>query len=223
MPAQRAQELDAGRKFQRSRRARVTFTLSLGHRIVSSYCTCLQKLSPCARARSVDLAPVCNVRHGHCFGWAIDCVDNPVITDPNAPLIFVTFQLFASHGPWVVCQRQNRPIYAGEQRVVERIQFLLRRLLDVERVFKHASQCASGGWRGIARKECPFPSGGIQTQGPPRSPPKWPRVFSDRFERRPYGLSRRSRTGFRSWLHCPPTRLCRASYAHSPPLVPIHW
>src|ERR1035437_4068023 len=100
MPAQRAQELDAGRKFQRSRRARVTFTLSLGHRIVSSYCTCLQKLSPCARARSVDLAPVCNVRHGHGFRCVVDYVDNPVITDPNAPLILVALQLFASHGPW---------------------------------------------------------------------------------------------------------------------------
>src|ERR1035437_697503 len=48
--SQRAQELDASRKFPRSRRARVTLTLSFGHRIVSSYCTCLQTFSPYALA-----------------------------------------------------------------------------------------------------------------------------------------------------------------------------
>src|ERR1035438_978391 len=43
-----------------------------------------------------------------------------------------------------------------EQRIAERIQFLLRRLLDFERVLKHAGGSVSGGGRGVVRKECPL-------------------------------------------------------------------
>ena len=57
-------------------------------------------------------------------------------TDPNATLIFVPLQLLASCGPWVIRQRQNLTIYPAEQRIVQRIQFLLRRLLDFERIFQ---------------------------------------------------------------------------------------
>jgi hypothetical protein len=89
------------------------------------------------------------------------------VTDPNAPVVFVAFQLFASGGPGAVGKRQNLTVYSGKQRIIQRIQFLLRRLLDFERVFNHAGGYASGGWPGIARKECPFPSRAIQTRDHP--------------------------------------------------------
>jgi len=56
------------------------------------------------------------------------------VTNPDAPLVFVAFQFLASCRTRVVGQRQNLSIYAIEQRIVHRIQFLLRRLIDVERV-----------------------------------------------------------------------------------------
>jgi hypothetical protein len=60
--------------------------------------------------------------------------------------------------------------------IFERIQFLLRRLLDFERLFSHASECVSGGLRGIAQTECPFPSGAIRIQAVPEVLPDG-RVF----------------------------------------------
>jgi hypothetical protein len=45
--------------------------------------------------------------------------------------------------------------------VVQRIQFLWRRLLDFERVLTDVGDRASGGWRGIPRKESLFPFGAI--------------------------------------------------------------
>ena len=97
------------------------------------------------------------------FRRVVDDVHLAPVTDPNAPLVLVAFQLFASCGPGIVRERQNFPVHAGEKRIIERIQFLLRRLLDFERVFNHVGGRVSGGLRGIAYKECPFPSGAIQT------------------------------------------------------------
>ena len=90
----------------------------------------------------------------------VDDVHYEPVTHPDVPLIFVTFQLFASWGSRVAGQHQN-----------------LARLLDFERVLNHAGGCASGGGLGTARNECPFPSGAIQTQDRPRSLAKL-RVFS---------------------------------------------
>ena len=63
----------------------------------------------------------------------------------DAPLVLVAFQLFASCGPGIVGQRENFPVYAGEQRIVQRIQFLLRGLLDFETILIHAGAYVSGG------------------------------------------------------------------------------
>src|SRR5579859_4777037 len=137
----------------------------------------------------VNLAPVCNASDRDELRRVVEDVQHAPVTGPDAPLVLVAFQLSASRGPGIVGQRQNLPVYAGKQRIVERIQFLLRRLLDFERVFNHEGACVSGGLRDIARRECPFPSGAIQTQGRPRSPPRWPRAFSGRLEPRPCGPS----------------------------------
>ncbi len=63
------------------------------------------------------------------FRRVVDDVQHAPVTDPDAPLVLVAFQLFTSCDPGVVGQRQNFPVYPGEQRIVERIQFLLRRRL----------------------------------------------------------------------------------------------
>jgi len=82
-------------------------------------------------------------RHACDFGHVIDNVHHSPIA--NAPLIFMAFEFLASHRPRSVCERQNFAIYAGEQRIIERIQFPLRRLLDWKSVFSHERGCASGG------------------------------------------------------------------------------
>src|ERR1035441_1345455 len=128
----------------------------------------------------IDLATMCNGCDHDQLGCVLDDVQHPPITYPKAPLIFVAFQLFASRETRVVGERQNLTIYPGEQRIVERIQFPLRRLLDFERVLNHAGGYASGGLPGIARMEWPFLCAAIQTPDRPRSPPIPPRVFSGR-------------------------------------------
>ena len=74
------------------------------------------------------------------FRRVIDDLQHAPVTDSNAPLILVAFQLFAACRPRIVGQRQNLHVYTREQRIVERIQFLLRRLLNLERVFNHKGQ-----------------------------------------------------------------------------------
>lgn len=68
----------------------------------------------------------------------------------------------------LVGQCQNLTVDASEEEIVQRIQFLLRRLLDFERVFSHASGYASGGLPGIARRECPVACGGIPKSARPK-------------------------------------------------------
>jgi hypothetical protein len=110
---------------------------------------------------------MCDVRYGYNLGCVIDGVYNPVITDSNAPLILVPSQLFAASGPRVLGERKNLSVYAGEQCFVQRIEFLLRRLFNVERVITHAYWCASSDWRDIVRRVWPFPFGAIPTQDRP--------------------------------------------------------
>ena len=84
-------------------------------------------------------------RDANNFGRVVDNVYHSPGTNANAPLIFMAFEFLASHRPRSVCERQNFAIYAGEQRIIERIQFPLRRLLDWKSVFSHERGCASGG------------------------------------------------------------------------------
>ena len=121
------------------------------------------------------------------FRGCIDEVDHPVIAYPNPPKIFVPSQLIAPQRPRIVGQREDLPIYPGEQRIVKRVQFLQRRLLDVERKVRHANVCALLDSRGIARKECFSPSVETQLQDRPGSPPKGLHIVSGRFERPPCG------------------------------------
>ena len=100
---------------------------------------------------------MCNPSDSDEFRGVLDDVQHAPVTDPDAPLILLAFQFLASCGPGIVGQRQYLLVHAGEHCIVERIQFLSRRLLDLERVLIHAGGYVSGGLRGIARKEWPFP------------------------------------------------------------------
>ena len=137
-------------------------------------------VSPNVFGLSVNLAAVRDPRDGDEFRGVVDHVQQAPITGPKSPLVLLAPQFFAPYGARIAGQRQNFPIQAAERRIVECIQFLLRRLLDFERVANHAGRGVSGGLHGIARKEWPFPSGAIQTLARPKSPPRWPRVFSGR-------------------------------------------
>jgi hypothetical protein len=68
------------------------------------------------------------------------------------------FSFFASCGPRVVSQRQNIVVYPPENGIVERIEFLWRRLLDFKSVVNHAVQESSSAWRDTSRKGRSFPS-----------------------------------------------------------------
>src|ERR1035438_9590018 len=112
----------------------------------------------------IDLTSVGHVGHGDGLARVVDYVDYPVITYPNAPQIFVAFQLFASWRPRIIGKGQNLAIDAGEQRIVQRVQLLLRGLFDVERVLRHWGGYVSAGSSGIARKGFPVPSGAIRSE-----------------------------------------------------------
>jgi len=64
-------------------------------------------------------------RHRHNFRAVVDDVHHTHVTGPDAPQIFLSFQLLAPSGPWVVGQRQNFPVYAREHRIVQGILFFL--------------------------------------------------------------------------------------------------
>ena len=53
----------------------------------------------------VNLAPVRDPRDRDEFRRVVDDVQHAPVTDPDAPLVLVAFQLFASCGPWCVAQR----------------------------------------------------------------------------------------------------------------------
>src|SRR5271157_2158786 len=125
----------------------------------------------------------------------------PVVFRDNPPNVVEVFCCLPGAPPkllllgWEFCPTVS---HSGKQRIVQRIQFLLRRLPDSQRVLKHVGDCASGVSRGIAHKESPFPCGAIPKSARPKNPLKSRRIFSGRFESLPCGPSHRSRTGFRS-------------------------
>ena len=88
---------------------------------------------------------MCDPRHADKFSRVVNDVHHALVSDTNAPLIFVALQFFASCGPRSVCERKNLTVYAMEQRIVQGIQFPLCRLLDFESVFSHVRGCASPG------------------------------------------------------------------------------
>jgi hypothetical protein len=120
----------------------------------------------------INVPPMCNPRHSDEFRRVIDDVEQAPVTGADALLILVAFQLFASSRSGIFGQRQKFPVYLDEQLVIELIEFLLRRLLDFERVLNHAVGCVSGAMPDIVRKECSFPSDAIQTSDHPRNPPR---------------------------------------------------
>ena len=113
-------------------------------------------------------------------------------------MVPVALQLFASRWPGIVGQGQDLPVNAGEHRIVERIQFLLRRLLEFEEILSHAVGRALADWPDIARTECHSLCAAIQKPDRPRSPPIWRGVFSSQFEQRLSAPYHRSQTGFLS-------------------------
>ena len=55
----------------------------------------------------VNLSPVRDPRHTDQFRRVVDDVQHAPVTDPDAPLVLVPFQLLASCGPGIVGQRAN--------------------------------------------------------------------------------------------------------------------
>jgi hypothetical protein len=57
-----------------------------------------------ARSSLVHLAPMSNARDADKLRRVVDDVHHAPVTDPDAALIFLAFQLFASSGPWCMAQ-----------------------------------------------------------------------------------------------------------------------
>ncbi len=76
-------------------------------------------------------------------------VNDTVITCPDTLKVFIGLELLAAYRAGMVWQSQNLTVDSAKQRLVQRIKFLLSRLLDVERKLSHEASCASGGWRDI--------------------------------------------------------------------------
>src|SRR5208283_1463772 len=57
------------------------------------------------RSSIVNLAPMRNARNAYELRSVVDNVNQTPITDPDAPVIFVAFQLLASSRPWYISQR----------------------------------------------------------------------------------------------------------------------
>src|SRR5208283_1044152 len=99
----------------------------------------------------INLASMCDSGDNDKFRCIIDEVNCAPITDSNAPLVPVAFQLLASCGPGIVGQCQDLAVDPVEQSIVQSVQFLLRGVLDLERVLSHGDVCVSVGLRDIAR------------------------------------------------------------------------
>ena len=75
----------------------------------------------------------------YALGGIVDGVDHAPVACPYALLVFVTFELLASRGPGIVCQRENLAVNAGEHRVIKRVKLLLCGWLDFDEVASHAT------------------------------------------------------------------------------------
>jgi hypothetical protein len=54
------------------------------------------------------------------FGRFVKDVNDPVVTNPNSPLVFIASEFLAAWRSWVLGKRQNLCVYTGKQPVVER-------------------------------------------------------------------------------------------------------
>ena len=61
------------------------------------------------RSSFVHLAPACNACDADELRRVVDDVHHSPVANPEALLIFVAFQLFASLGPWCIAQRLDLP------------------------------------------------------------------------------------------------------------------
>jgi len=128
----------------------------------------------------VDLAPMCDAGYGDKSCRIVDEINYAPITDSNAPLVPVASQFLAPWRAGIIGQSQDLAVNPLEHRIVQSVQFPLRRVFDFERILSHGGVRVSGGSRGIARRECPFLSAAIQTQNRPRNLARRRRVFSGR-------------------------------------------
>jgi hypothetical protein len=78
-------------------------------------------------------------------GRIVDDVNNPPVTDSDTPVVFVASQLLTSCRTGITAQSRNFTVDATEQSVVERIEFFLRRVLNLKTIIRHASGFVSAG------------------------------------------------------------------------------
>jgi len=50
----------------------------------------------------IHLSPVCNARHVDSSRGIVDCIDDPVVTNPDSPTVFIAVKLLASRRSRVI-------------------------------------------------------------------------------------------------------------------------
>jgi hypothetical protein len=62
----------------------------------------------------------------HDLAAVVDEVNDAVISDTDAPLVSVAYELFASWRPGVLAKRQDLAVYPGKQLIAKGVQFFAR-------------------------------------------------------------------------------------------------
>lgn len=86
----------------------------------------------------VDLAPMSNACDADELGCVVDDIHHPPVTHPEAPLIFVAFELFTSRGPWHSGQSLDFLNNASEHTIRQGFEFLLCGRLHLNGITTHA-------------------------------------------------------------------------------------
>jgi hypothetical protein len=93
----------------------------------------------------VDLAAMRDSGHADQLRRVVDNIQHSPVTDTHAPLIFVSLQLFASHGPGRVSERFQLTDYTGQNVIRQRFEFPPRGRLYLDGVTIHAAGRVSRG------------------------------------------------------------------------------
>lgn len=78
----------------------------------------------CLFSRVVDFAPVRDPRHTDELRRVVDDIHHAPVTYPNAPLVFLAFQLLAPCGTWRATERFEFTHHTGQHVVRQRFEFL---------------------------------------------------------------------------------------------------
>lgn len=113
-------------------------------RVAAAMITPLLRISFPTRGTSaaslfINISAMGNASDAHCPVVIIDHIHDTVIADVGTPEILVTMQLLAAGRSWIDGQTFDPRDQAREELITQVLQLLLRRRLDIESVFSHAS------------------------------------------------------------------------------------